>query len=408
MVETAVSIHRSESNCIRPSISMEDIYGGNFIYNPKLYSHNYDHFSSDLLSLEALTGRELGVIGDMPVICHAGVATDESICLMEKAGLAPTPFLYTYRTEEEYKELLTQISQQHQKIIFQYPHPSNIASHAVSWIDPEIQAYLCDKRSIPDLVPPENTPFRKVMSIEEILQSNLEAPFVLKTGDGRPTSGGSGVLLVEDREQLAQIDETFGDLSNIIVEEFIRHEDNISVHYAADYNGNIIFLGISEQLVNKDGCFRGSWVTTDVPAEWKSIVKNGFKVMKNIVKKGYVGMAGFDVLISGSRHYFIDLNVRFNGSTASLLLHDSIVERYGKAKLRFCNLEWEGEFDKLIPLLSKYIDQEQFIPLGLLDADFFPVKSKISKAVGIVLGHSIFDVDTILKNMQRDGLCHKE
>ncbi|CAM3866746.1 hypothetical protein [Mesobacillus zeae] len=87
--------------------------------------------------------------------------------------------------------------------------------------------------------------------------------------------------------------------------------------------------------------------------------------MERIIEKGYIGIAGFEVLISGRKHYFIDLNVRFNGSTSSLLLHDSILNKYGKPKMRFCNLEWTD----LIPVLDHYLTAGQFVPLSLLDAD---------------------------------------
>ncbi|WP_299093298.1 hypothetical protein [uncultured Metabacillus sp.] len=42
----------------RPAYSMQDIYGEEIIYNPKLYAEDYQHYSGDLLSLDALTGRE--------------------------------------------------------------------------------------------------------------------------------------------------------------------------------------------------------------------------------------------------------------------------------------------------------------------------------------------------------------
>lgn len=393
---------------IRPSQSIQEIYGENFIYNPKLYSREYSHFSNDMLSLEALTGRELCIAGEAPVICHAGAATEPALRLLREAGLNLPEVLYTYRTEAEYLQLLETLHQRNKKLIFQYPHSPEDVPPQLSWVEPEIQAYLCDKRSIPDLVPPQNVPLRRTMSLKELLLEKPELPVVLKSGDGQPTSGGCGVMFIENEKQLHELDETFCDLSQLIVEEFIPYDQNISVHYSVNKQGDIKFLGKSEQIVNKDGCFRGSWISVDVDEQLAKIVETGYWVMKKIADKGYVGVAGFDVLIRGSRYYFIDLNVRFNASTCGLLLYPDVRNKYGKAVMRLCNLEWTGNFNSLIPLVEKYLAKGQFIPLSLLDAAYVPNQESISKAVGLVIGHTVAEAEHILKQMTADGLSLRE
>lgn len=393
---------------IRPSYCMHDIYGKGFIYNPKLFADDYQHFAGDLQSLEALTGRELSVIGDMPVICHAGAVTKQALSLLRKAGLHVPTVQYTYRTDNEYLQLLKKLDKKKKKLIFQYPHPQEEVPPNLSWIEPELLAYLCDKRSIPDLVPPENVPKRKKMSLKQILEEKPELPIVLKTGDGRPTSGGCGVLLVEEEKQLYEIDESFGDLSEIIVEECIRYDENISVHYMVSKNGEINFLGKSEQVVNKEGCFRGSWITVDVEDKIADIVETGYKVMKNVAEKGYVGVAGFDVLIRGDRYYFIDLNIRFNASTCGLFLYHELQKKYGKAVVRLCNLEWEKDFIQIVPVIEKYMSNNQFVPLSLLDASYFPGENRPSKVIGLVIGDSVNEVESVMDLMANEGLYPRE
>ncbi|PLS17377.1 hypothetical protein CVD28_12505 [Bacillus sp. M6-12] len=393
---------------IRPSHSITDIYGKDFAYTPKLYAEDYQHFSSDLLSLEALTGREISAVGDVPVVCHEGTATEPALALLRKAGLHVPPVRYTYRNDAEYIDVLNYLALQNKKLIFQYPHPADKVSPETSWVKPEVLAYLCDKRSIPELVPPQHVPPRRMMSLEQILEEKPTLPIVLKTGDGRPTSGGCGVLLVQEDKQLYEIDETFGDLSKIIVEEFIQYDQNISVHYAVTEKGEIHFLGKSIQLVNKDGCFRGSWITVDIDETITDIVDTGYEVMKNIAATGYVGIAGFDVLIRDDQYYFIDLNVRFNGSTCGLLLYNDIRKTYGKETVRLCTLEWNQSFDRLVPIVEKYMDQEQFVPLSFLDASYLPEEKQVSKVIGLILGHSAPEVEGVLMEMAKDGLYPRE
>ncbi|KKB35622.1 ATP-grasp domain-containing protein [Bacillus thermotolerans] len=393
---------------IRPSQTIQEIYGSEYIYSPKLYAQDYEHFAGDVLSLEALTGRELCVAGNAPVICHEGAATEAALQLLHKAGLHTPSVLYTYRTDEEYIQILHQLQQQQKQVIFQYPHPDDKVSPDLYWVKPEMHAYLCDKQSIPELVPPENVPGRRTMSLQQLLQKMPSFPFVLKSGDGRPTSGGSGVLFVEKKEQLYELDDSFCDLSNLIVEEFISHDRNMSVHYTVNQKGDIKFLGQSEQLVNKDGCFRGSWISSEAEEFMASIVETGYWIMKKAADKGYVGAAGFDVLIRGNQYYFIDLNVRFNASTCGLLLYPAVRRKYGTSVVRLCNLEWTGDFNCVLPTVKSYIDAKQFVPLSLLDASYFPDDKKVSKVVGLILGHSVEEIEEIINEMTAKGLYPRE
>ncbi|PLT35416.1 ATP-grasp domain-containing protein [Bacillus sp. V5-8f] len=402
------SIKEEKVTPIHPSQSIEDIYGVSFAYNPKLYAKDYKHFSSDLINLEALTGRELSVAGDAPVVCHAGAATEPAMDLLRKAGLHVPSNRYTYRDDKEYIQILNRLKEENRKLIFQYPHPIEDVSPDLYWVDPDLLAYLCDKRNIPELVPKEHVPGRRMMSLEQILEEKPKLPIVVKTGDGRPTSGGCGVLLISEEKQLFEIDDTFGDLSRLIVEEHIDYDNNISVHFVVNKDGEISFLGKSEQLVNKDGCFRGSWISVDVEDDIADIIETGYGIMEKAAQKGYVGVAGFDVLIRGDQYYFIDLNVRFNASTCGLLLFNEIRNKYGKEIVRLCTLEWQYDFENVVPVVEKYMDQKRFVPLSLLDAGYFPDQNGSSVIIGLVLGHSVPEVEVILEELARDGLHLRE
>jgi hypothetical protein len=396
------------SDPIRPSSTFQEIYGKGYVYNPKLYAHDYQHFAGNLQSLEALTARELCLVGDFPIVCHAATVTDQALSLLRKAGLKIPSIRYTYQTDEEYIQLLNKLGEQNNRLIFQYPHPNDAVSPNLSWIDPEIQIYLCDKRSIPELVPPKNVPKRRIMSLEQIIKEKPELPIILKTGDGRATSGGYGVLIIEEEKQLHEVDETFGDLTEIIVEEAIQYDENISVHYVVNKQGEINFLGKSAQIVNNEGCFRGSWISVDIDDKIAEIVETGYEVMKKVAEKGYVGVAGFDVLIRGENYYFIDLNIRFNASTCGLFLYDDIQKKYQKETMRLCNLEWKNDFDQLIPVVEKYMSKDQFVPLSFLDADYLPGENRVSKVIGLVIGHTAQEVEGVLDTMASDGLYTME
>lgn len=403
-----IQMNHDTRKTIRPSHSMYEIFG-DCVYCPKLYAKDYDHFSSDFASLEALTGRELGILGEIPVICHAATATEPALALIKKAGLKIPPVLYTYSSDEEYVQLLKDLEVQKKQIIFQYPQPLEDVSPHLFWVDPQVVAFLSDKRNIPQLVPAEHVPKRRMMSLEDLIVEKPTFPIVLKTGDGRPTSGGNGVKLIMEQQQLESINETFGDLSTIIVEEYIHNHKNISVHYFVNRQGEIQFLGKSEQLVNEDGCYRSSWISREVEDELNDVIRAGFQVMENLHTRGYYGIAGFDVLIQQDRFYFIDLNIRFNASTCGLLLFESILEQHdGKNVVRLCNFEWSNPFSEALPLVESFMNDGHFIPLCLLDSDYLSVKNQLSKVVGLVIGHSAGEVENVIEKMEETGLRQKE
>lgn len=389
---------------IQPEQTAENIYGAGFVYSPKLYARDYSHFDDDVLMLEALTGRELPVVGEMPVICHEGVVTPPALRLYEKAGLHIPSKRYTYRTDTEYVALLKRFTLQEMNVIFQYPHPTKDVPASLYHVKPDVMTYVNDKRNIPALVPKEHVPYRKMVSLEELKADLPPLPFILKTGDGSITAGGCGVLFIEEEAQLNDIKKEFGDVSSIIFEEYIDCDDSSGYHYVVDQRGDIQFLGKSKQVLNQNNCFRGSWLDKEAKG-FERVVEAGRRVMENIAAAGYTGIAGFDVLTRGDEFYFVDLNVRVNGSTSSLLLHDSVTAQWGHSVARLSCLEWSGDFEEGMRALESFVDRKRFLPLCLLDASLVEGDhSGASKITGIVLGDSEEDVEQVLAFMKQKGI----
>ena len=60
----------------------------------------------------------------------------------------------------------------------------------------------------------------------------------------------------------------------------------------------------------------------DVP---EKVIQAGREIMQNGVNLGFIGVAGFDLLLDENDNVFaIDLNFRQNGSTSMLLLQDEL------------------------------------------------------------------------------------
>ena len=64
----------------------------------------------------------------------------------------------------------------------------------------------------------------------------------------------------------------------------------------------------------------------DVP---EKVIQAGREIMQNGVNLGFIGVAGFDLLLDENDNVFaIDLNFRQNGSTSMLLLQDELNPNY--------------------------------------------------------------------------------
>jgi hypothetical protein len=67
-----------------------------------------------------------------------------------------------------------------------------------------------------------------------------------------------------------------------------------------------------------------------------------------------------------------------------------------------------NDFDQLIPVVEKYMSKDQFVPLSLLDADYLLGENRVSKVIGLVIGHTTQEVEDVLDSMASDGLYTME
>lgn len=392
---------------IKPVFTLDQIYGTDLIYNPRPSIEDHGHFADDPVVNETLTGRELSILGEMPVVCRDAVCTTPALNILEKTGLKIPPIRYTYRNTEEYLQLLQLFREKDQRVVMQYPHPKKEVPEDLYWVKPDVIEYVNDKNKIDELVPSDYVPERKTISYkqmkEEIDNKELTAPVVLKTGDGEPTAGGFGVKICTTEEDMLEAIEFFKQTPEIIVEQHIDYHSNICVQYACNTKGEITYLGNTEQIVSEGGNHKGSWV--NVTADMMdAATEAGKEIMKNAYEKGYVGIAGFDVVFTDTHFYFIDLNFRMNASTGALLLSESIYHTFGKDEIRLNSWTSNLEFDDMLELLEKYIEKEWIIPLSIFDPRYVPFETDGARVTGLIIADSKDEINSMLEEMAQDGL----
>lgn len=347
---------------------MKDLYGDKVMYSSRpSYTFNPwlqpEEHQSNLLS-----AREL-LIAQMPVVVHEATVTDKTEALFNAVGFdMPTGFR-VYDTRESYEQVLRDAVLDGEKIFFQYAHEEELVP-GDKYVVPRDNFLALNNKSILDKwTKGKFLPKRDVVAIEDFEDTvrKWELPFVIKPGDEHPTAGGYGVMLCytqEDVERsIKRVREAEG-TEQMIIEQFIEPVHNYCVQYAYSEELGIKFIGSSQQITEKYGKYRGNIIDHNIPQE---VIDAGLEIMQNGVDAGYVGIAGFDLLVdSGGAIYAIDLNFRQNGSS-SLLLLDSVLNGDYKKFLAYYS---DGDNAKFYDVILDEVKEGYLFPLAYYNGDY--------------------------------------
>lgn len=347
---------------------MKDLYGEKVMYSSRpSYTFNPwlqpEEHQSNLLS-----AREL-LIAQMPVIVHEATVTDKTEALFNAVGFDMPNDFRVYNTRESYEQVLRDAVADGEKIFFQYAHEEELVP-GDKYVVPRDKFLALNNKSILDKwTKGKFLPKRDVVAIEDFEDTvrKWSLPFVIKPGDEHPTAGGYGVMLCytqEDVERsIKRVREAEG-TEQMIIEQFIEPVHNYCVQYAYSEELGIKFIGSSQQITEKYGKYRGNIIDHNIPQD---VIDAGLEIMQNGVEAGYVGIAGFDLLVdSKGAIYAIDLNFRQNGSS-SLLLLDSVLTGDYKKFLAYYS---DGDNAKFFDVILDEVNEGYLFPLAYYDGDY--------------------------------------
>lgn len=278
-------------------------------------------------------GRDQGTAAHLPLsgtaigIAACSTLTPPARDLLEEAGLPIPADHYTYQDERDYERLLARLAQQRHRIAVTYLHPLDQLPAPAWWIDPRLAADLNDKALLSRWVPRAHRPRRVVAPLDEVRQAarGFQAPFLLKASTGWSNASGMAVRIVSSPTELQAAIREWRGVETVVVEEFQTFTRNLCLNYATD-GKRVRYLGSGEQRV--DGTeYLGSWVDSESQAP-KAAIALGHEIMERGRRRGYVGIAGFDIGITPGGHPIaFDLNFRLCGSTFPLLYRDALRRR---------------------------------------------------------------------------------
>lgn len=198
----------------------------------------------------------------------------------------------------------------------------------------------------------------------------------MKPGDDSPTSGGYGVIICHNKEELTEGLRQFrmAGTESIIIEELLQTKDNYSCQFIYSKELGVQYLGASQQITDDNGIYEGNIMVEKVP---EKVIEAGHHIMERGVAEGFVGVAGFDLIVTEAGDVqAIDLNFRQNGSTSMLMFHDALGKPINKfATYAAQRPEENSAFYRTIKAL---VEQGILLPLSFYDGDYFeqPVASR--------------------------------
>lgn len=374
---------------LKPKYTMREIYG-DVVFSARP-AHEDNPWMPSVEKLNALSGRE-SLIADVPVLVHEATQTEKARKLFQLAGLHFPEQPYVYDSKKDYDDVLKKWSAERKQIVLQYIHDVDTVDRDAYWMDAELLNYLNSKAYLRDIVPDTYVPEREVVSSKQLAEAlkRWELPFVLKPGDETPTAGGYGVQICHTNEQLEVAKALFTQegAENVIIEKYVEEIANYSCQYAYSPKIGLQYLGTSVQITDDEGIYAGNVMVSDVP---EAVIQAGLEIMQSGVDKGYIGVAGFDLLWTAEGEVrAIDLNFRLNGSTSMLMYADSL--GHPAAKFFTYDSVSPEHNEAFYNVLADYVARGVLLPLSYYDGDAFDDK-QASTFVCIWHAFSLEDIE---------------
>lgn len=354
---------------LQPTLTMAKLYGPGHVYAPRAHPKSSDWIVRDPAVLDALTGNQLSIAGDMDVVCSAGVATPLGLELLTEAGLQPAYSIHTFCDEQHAIETTLRFAECGTKVIVQHIYPDGVLNGRALWIDARLLSYLNNKANLAELVPAANVATRLVMSPDTFFGDGaaLPVPIVLKVATDFSTGGGADVAICRTIEDLAAAHDRFAGCERLVIESCQSILRNLCLHYAVMPDGTTRYLGFADQDIDANGRYRGNWISpgSSLPSE---VINIGLAIVTRGALLGYRGFVGIDIAeTDDARWVVLDLNFRVNGSTATVLLAPAIQRALGPCCLHLRSFQCDAGFMHLLAAARSALRSGSIIPLGTFD-----------------------------------------
>jgi hypothetical protein len=388
-----------------PEVTLASILGTDAVFCARPPYGGEGILPTDRHAQDGLTGAQLTVTGGIPVICSAGVASRVGLELLASAGHPVRSELRTYRDEGEYRALLAAAANARERLVLQHVHPEQDVPGSRYWVSRDLLSYLNNKGNLAGLVESRHVPDRRLVAASALpaALAGRRAPAVVKAATNRSTGGGYGVMFYLDPHLADLPRQAFdGACTRLVIEEHLDLVSNWCLHFCATRFGAVMYLGGTQQVVDADGKYLGSWLGVG-PLPDQEMVTACFGVVERAVAMGYAGFCGLDTgRTKQGRVVIFDLNFRVNGSTPPLLLFDGASAGLRCGRWRSWSIA--GPLGRLAEMVAPMVHVGRLLPM----ASYCPESTRngAGRAVvwGLMLGDSRDEVEDMNRALRMAGV----
>ena len=315
----------TNQSSLHPQLTLSDLYDSSIVYTSRPSYVSNPWLEPEEHQSNFLTGRELIIANQMPVIVHEACVTNKVKILFEAVGKAMPTNIIQFNNRRSYEQVIQDLAlNDNKKIYFQYIHGEDIVNKAYYALNKDVFMALNNKARIPEW-------------------TNYK--YLPKT----------------------RIEQAKSETDTMIIEQKVEIVANYCVQYAYSKDTGIQYIGTSDQITDDYGSYKGNQNTHDVP---QSVIQAGREIMEIGVAEGYFGIAGFDLLLDKHGEIFaIDLNFRQNGSTSMLLLEPILQGKYHKFFSYIAPDNCDNEY--FFKTIEKYVNKGVLFPLSYYDGDWY-------------------------------------
>ncbi|MHC4955396.1 MAG: hypothetical protein ACYTGZ_16205 [Planctomycetota bacterium] len=381
--------------------TLRDVFAPGLVYDPVPCFAEPGWLPSSRDVLDGLSGGQIALAGDYPVICHRSASTPAIRRLLQDVGYPEAQRLIPYETEAEYQGVLAQCATDGTRIAVGHAHAEAAMDPASYWIPRDLLCALNDKGNLGDLVPPGSLPQRTRLSADEfraLAAGAAPLPAAVKVASPLSSGAGFGVKLCRTPDDWADAQREFSGSPHVVVEEWLEIRSIWCAGFILRPPAPPRYIGAAEQVAKEDGRYQGNWISVrEVTPE--PVVRLGRSMAVAAAERGYDGICGFDIVVCADGSVkAIDANFRFNGSSLPLALRPWM-NANNAALARSLFWSFDGPFAEMDRTIRAAVARGHFLPYSMWDGGDSP-----SRVSGIVVGGDREEITARIDGLARDGL----
>lgn len=397
--------YSGSGDLLSPALGLSELFGSH-VYCPCASPNACRWLPSGVAVLNALTGGQLTLAGEMTVLCSRGVSTPPALQLLRDAGLPIPSHLYKFSTGAEHLDQLRILSKSGRRIVLNHSHPIGDLPVESCWIPLKLLNYLNNKANLEELVPDAHVPERNLYTVGQLRANvdNFKFPVVIKAAVNETSGGGVDVRICRNRADFDRLPAEFCAAEKLVVEEYLSICRNLCLNYALMADGQVVYCGCAEQVSDEQGIYRGNWLDSDLGLP-ELVLTLGDHIADKGVASGYYGFLGIDVaILPDGRVMAFDLNFRANGSTTALLFSNSIVCHTGKTVMRLRSWRSRIGYRHLLKIAYSLLQSGSFLPLWSYDPRADGLRESEARLGGLMIGFTREEVHDLELEIASQGL----